>query len=112
MPPRPAVKSVSFVRYKPTPDQPQQMESLERVQEHDDQRLSQNWRDAVTVASKYEQDRPEYVKLLQEFENMLDGHIGQKTTIEHRNKLTSKDVRPVHNFAHRAGPKARQFVTT
>lgn len=43
------------------------MKKHEMVQKNDDDRLNNNLRDEVTIARKYKEHRPEYLKLLKEF---------------------------------------------
>lgn len=81
------------------------MERHETVQHHDDERLNRNWWDGVTVADKYEQYRTELLKLLEKFEDMCDGHLGQTKMAKHRIELTHNDVRPIHSAPYREGHK-------
>lgn len=64
------------------------------------------------VPDKYEQHRPDFLKLLEEFEDIWDGHHRRTNTRKHRIELTDNDIRLVHNAPYRASPKARKFAAT
>lgn len=57
------------MHYKPTPDHLQQVYGHETVQQNDDDPTNNDWQEVVTIAD-YEQRRPEFSKMLEEFEYM------------------------------------------
>lgn len=88
------------------------MEQHETAHQHDDECLNRNGRDKVTVADRYEQNQPEFLKLLESLEDMLDGYLGRTTTVKNRIELTHNYINPIHSAPYRAGPKERQFTAT
>lgn len=112
LPPQVPVEFIHGMHYKPISDRPQQMERHEMVQHHEDERLNWNWQDKVTVAVKYEQPRPEFLKHLEERGIIWYGPLGRILTAKDRIELTYNNLRIVHSAPYGAGPKARQFVAT
>lgn len=48
----------------------QQVEKHETVLQHENEPVNRNWLDEITIANKYEQDRPVFLQLLMDFEDM------------------------------------------
>lgn len=59
---------ISVVNYKPAPNRLQQIHQHNSVQQNDDGRLNNHWREKVTFAGRYKNLRPELLKMLEEFE--------------------------------------------
>lgn len=55
------------------------MEKHVTVQLTDAYRVNNPWRDAVRIASKYEEHLPEFLILLKHFSSMWDRHHGRTT---------------------------------
>lgn len=48
--------------------------------------------------------------MLEDFESMLDGHLGRISVYEHQFDLLKDKVRPLHSTLYRAGPTERKIV--
>lgn len=78
----------------------------------DEDRLSNDWSDEVTIANKYEKQRLEFLNFLEEYADIWDSHLRRIKTAKHRIELSNDNVCPMNSARYRAGPKERQFEAT
>lgn len=101
---------VNVVHYKPTPDSLLRIRQDETVQENDDNRLNKDWREELTIANRHNKRRLEFLKILEEFEDMWHGNLRRIKTSKDQIELTFDDVRPVYIDFYRAGPTVTNFA--
>lgn len=58
----------------------QTIKKHETVQQTNNDRRINDWRNEVTIADKYQEHHPEFLKLLEAFADMRDGHLGRNKT--------------------------------
>ena len=66
-----------------------------------------DWRDTLRIDGKFSDLRERVVSLLEPFQSMWDGTLGELKATEHRIDLMP-DSKPVHQAPYRAGPTQRQ----
>lgn len=71
-------------------------------------RLSEDWRNEISIVDKYKEQKEEYIQLLSELEDMWYGHLGHIKTGRHHIDLAYNDIRQVHSTPYHVGSTARQ----
>ncbi|CAN8063812.1 unnamed protein product [Agarophyton chilense] len=79
--------------------------SVDKEEEPDPERQLQ---DTVQIGEEKGQLRGRIIDLLEEFETMWSGHLGQIKATQHRMGLLP-DSKPIYQQPYRAGPKAREI---
>ncbi|CAN8064059.1 unnamed protein product [Agarophyton chilense] len=79
--------------------------SVDKEEKPDPER---QWQDTVQIGEENGQLRGRIIDLLEEFETMWSGHLGQIKATPHRIELLS-DSKPIYQQPYRAGSKAREI---
>ena len=79
------------------------------VKETDGKNEKTDWRTLINFNDEYAEYRDEFISMLEKYESMWDGHIGQITVAKHRIDLVDEGMRPIHAHPYRAGPKRREL---
>lgn len=69
-----------------------------------------NWRKDEQLPSKFEQDRPVFLDLPNEYQSIWNGHLGRIDVGRHHVGLYKDKVMSVNSASYRAGPKGKQFT--
>lgn len=101
------LESANVVRYKPTPDRPQDMGEYKTVQQMTMTLFRNDTQEEVTIVDRVERDHPEFLTFLKESLNMWDGHLGRSRSAKHRIKLVDSNVHPAHCASYSAVRMAR-----
>lgn len=62
------------------------------------------------IADRYEMNRPEFLKMLEEFEDMWDSSVGRIKPSRLQIELAPDKFRPVHSAHYQTGPTASEFA--
>lgn len=69
-----------------------------------------SWKRQMSSIKMLNTYRQEILDLLNVFQGMLDGHIGQASSTKYSLMLAFDNVRPVHSASHQVGFKTSQSI--
>lgn len=65
--------------------------------------------ETMQCREKYDKWKPEFVKMMQKYESVWDGHSEKTTVAKHRSVLNPLDALPIHSAPYRTGPKQQKL---
>lgn len=95
------------VHYRPTPDRKQQMKDGHSVQAEDPQLLLHDSKNEGQLSEKFQLYQDVFVKMLEKFKSIWDGHLRRVDISKRHVGSTSKVVPATYSASCQAGPVAR-----